>query len=150
MSNTTNTTDRAQYEQSCLDALEAQSKAALNWFQTALPSNRAATPAEIATVLQYAGQMAQYYASFEPIATQLATSGLTRLSQRLQQLESDLRTAQQTYWEIYQSAVGAIAATTEYQRQVQQDILKMQSDTIKHRQEVFDEMNQRFIDSLRS
>jgi hypothetical protein len=129
----------AHVEQTWLDTLERE--AAKIDLTSAFPSGRAATAAEIGAVVAHAQQIERWYASFLPVARQLAAQGHGRLIERVNTFLNDMRESRAIYEKMQQDARASQAATAAYATKSNEDVMAGFTAMHDKRQAVFDEMN---------
>jgi LPS sulfotransferase NodH len=134
-----------QAEQDWLAWLEdANSKTTVE-LERAMPSGRAATPPEIASIIDYVQRCENYFrSSCEHAALRLLELGHPRLYQRMQAIVADLRQAEQVYKQMHASALASQAQIAHMQQEASQAWVQAMQESMRRRQQVFDNHNRQW------
>jgi len=132
-----------QYETLYLNQLEAAVQKEFQQIQTYVNQHSPNLgPAEIIAVLNNLHAWEQYFFQYDAWARYLSSVGLSRLSQRLVQVRSDLQGSIQVFSQMYQSAVRTQADIARIQMEgnnyVTQSLMEMNART----RAVYDRMNE--------
>lgn len=108
-------------------------------------SGRAATPAKIASILDYLQRCENYFRSnYEHAARRLLELGHPRLFQRMQVIVADLRQAEEVYKQMHASALASQAKIAHIQQEASQAWVQAMQESMRTRQQVFDKHNRQW------
>jgi hypothetical protein len=135
----------SELEQSWSAALEQANTQITANIDHSMPHGRVATAAEIASIIDYVQRCEDYIrGTYEQVALRLKELGLSRLFERMQAIVSDLRGAEQVYKQMHSSALAAQEQITRIQQESAHAWIGAMEDTMKRRQDMFDQHNRQW------
>jgi LPS sulfotransferase NodH len=134
-----------QAEHDWLASLEDASSKITAEIGRAVPSGRAATPAEIASIIDYVQRCEDYFRStYEHAALRLLELGHPKLFQRTQAIVADLRQSEQVYRQMHATALASQARIAQMQQKVSLAWVRAMEESMRTRQQVFDKHNRQW------